>query len=54
MKRKKAKGTRQLMHLRVDRTLYEIIKQRAEVEDRPLAWVVERVLREHFQPQEGS
>ena len=40
--------TRQVVHLRLDRELYQRIKQRAADEDRPIAKVIERTLRQAF------
>jgi hypothetical protein len=45
-----AKTDWQMVHLRLSRELYEEIKRQAETEERPLARVIERALRERFLP----
>ena len=40
----------QMVHLRLSRELYEQIKRRAEVEERPVASVIRRALAERFLP----
>ena len=54
MAKGRKKEARQVVHLRVERELYEVIARRAEEEERSVNSVIERALREHFQPRRST